>query len=124
MAETYGPGSFVQVEGIRYTFNAEFPGAKLSRSWEGEPKTGQVTFQGKDKEGKPVKVTYLRSQLSSQSDAVKNEIDSGFTNDNYWLIFPFHVAWDTSADVTDAGMQKLPIGKGSADRVVVSIPPT
>ena len=104
-------GSFGQVEGIRYTFNAEFPGVKLSRAREWEPKTGQVTFQGRDKEGKPVKVTYLRSQLSSQSDVVQKEIEPNFTNVNYWLIFPFHVAWDTSAAVTDAGMQKLlPIG--------------
>ena len=43
-------------------------------------------------------------------------------NDNYWLIFPFHVYWDTSATVTDEGMQKLPLGKGSADKVVVKYP--
>lgn len=58
-----------------------------------------------------MKVTYLRSQLSSQSDVVQKEIEPNFTNVNYWLIFPFHVAWDTSAAVTDADMQKLPIGK-------------
>lgn len=34
MAKTYGVDSFKQIEGIRYTFNAELPGAKLSRSWE------------------------------------------------------------------------------------------
>jgi hypothetical protein len=83
--------------GSANTFNAEFPGAKFSRAWEWDPKTGQVTFEGKDKEGKPVKVTYFRSQLSSQSDVVKNEVVPNFTNDNYWRIFPFHVAWDTSA---------------------------
>ena len=34
MAKTYGLDSFGQVEGIRYTFNAEFPGVKLSRARE------------------------------------------------------------------------------------------
>ena len=67
MAKAYGLDSFGQIDGLRYTFNAEFPGVKLARTWEWEPKTGQVTYEGKDKEGKPVKVTYLRSQLSSQS---------------------------------------------------------
>src|SRR6201992_4187604 len=67
IAKTYGLDSFGQVEAIRYTFNAQFSGINLSRSWEWEPKTGKVTYQGKDKAGKPVKVTYLRSQLSSQS---------------------------------------------------------
>jgi hypothetical protein len=70
-------------------------------------------------EGKPLKVTYQRSQLSSQSDTVKNEVDPAFINDQYWLLFPLHVAWDGSTKVTDDGMQKLPLGQGSADRIVV-----
>ena len=112
MAKTYGLDSFGQIEGIRYTFNAERPGGELSRTWEWNPKTDTVSYEGKDKEGKPVKVTYQRSQLGSQSDAVKNEIDPAFINDQYWLLFPFHVVWDGSATVTDEGMQKLPIGNG------------
>ena len=94
MAKTYGLDSFGQVEGIRYTFNAEFPGVKLSRTWEWNPKTDTVSYEGKDKEGKPVKVTYPRSQIGSQSDAIQNEIDPAFVNDQYWLLLPFHVVWD------------------------------
>ncbi len=122
MAKTYGLDSFGQIEAIRYTWNAQFPGVNLSRTWTWEPKTGQATYEGKGKDGKPVKVTYLRSQLSSQPANVKDDIDPGFTNDNYWLIFPFHVYWDTGATVTDEGMQKLPLGKGSADKVMVKYP--
>ncbi len=123
LAKAYGLDSYGQVEAIRYTFNLDIPGLiKLSHSWVWEPKTGQVTFETKDKDGKPVKVTYLRSQLSSQPANVKDEVDPAFVNDNYWLIFPLHVYWDTSATVTDEGMQKLPLGKGSADKVVVKYP--
>ena len=118
MAKTYGLDSFGQVEGIRYTFNVELPGLKRSDTWEWKPKTATVSFQGKDKEGKPIKAIYNRSELSSQSDAVKNEIDPAFINDQYWLLFPLHVAWD-GAKVTDGGMHKLPLGKGSAELVVV-----
>ncbi len=53
---------------------------------------------------------------------MKDDIDPGFVNDNYWLLLPFHVYWDTSATVTDEGMQKLPIGKGSAEKIVVKYP--
>ncbi len=88
LAKTYGLDSFGQIDAIRYTWSATFPGVNVSRTWTWEPKTGQVTYEGKDKEGKPVKVTYLRSQLNSQSDAVKNDIDPGFINDNYWLMLP------------------------------------
>ena len=98
-----------------------FPVAKLSHMWEWNPKTDTVSYEGKDKEGKPVKVTYQRSQLSSQSDAIKNEIDPAFSNDQYWLLFPFHLVWD-GATVTDEGQQKRPTGDATAQRVVVKYP--
>ena len=124
LAKTYGLDSFGQIDAIRYTFNLQLPALKLnlSRTWTWEPKTGQVTYEGKDKEGKPVKVTYKRSEISSQPDSVKKDVDPGFINDNYWLLFPFHAYWDTSATVTDEGMHKLPLGSGSAKLVSVKYP--
>jgi hypothetical protein len=122
LAKTYGLGSFGQIEAIRYTFNVRSAGLNLSRSWIWEPKTDQVTYEGKDESGKPLKVTYLRSQLGSQSADVTETIDPDFLNDNYWLILPFHIVWDTDATVKDAGMQKLPLGEGSAEKVAIKYP--
>jgi hypothetical protein len=124
IAKTYGIDSWAQIDAIRYTFNLDLPAlkVKLSRSWIWEPKADRVSYEGKDKAGNPVKVTYVRSQIGSQPDVVKNEIDPGFVNDQYWLVFPFHVVWDTGAKVEDKGMQKLPIGKGSARQLVVTYP--
>ena len=120
IAKTYGLDSFGQVDAIRYTWNGEVTGLfKASRKWEWEPKTGKVAFEGKDKDGKLVKVNYLRSQLN---DDTKRQTEAGFTNDNYWLLFPFHAYWDTSATVTDEGMHKLPLGSGSAKLVSVKYP--
>ena len=120
IAKTYGLDSFGQIEAIRYTWNGEITGLfKLSRAWEWEPKTGKVSYEGKDKDGKPVKVTYMRSEINAQADDVKKQTDGAFTNDNYWLLFPFHAYWDTSANVTDEGMKKLPTGAGSATLVSV-----
>ena len=90
MFKAYGLESFGQIEKIRYTFNIE---GLLSRTWEWEPKTDLITYAGKDKDGAPVKLTYPRSQLSSQSDLVKNEIDPAFANDNYMLLFVLRVSW-------------------------------
>ena len=122
LAKIYGLDSYDQVDTIRYTFNLEFPGVSLSRSWVWQPKTGQVSYEGKDKEGNVVKVTYLRSQLDSQPATVKNDVDPGFVNDNYWLLFPFHAYWDTAADVQDKGSQPLPQGSGSAKLISVKYP--
>jgi len=122
IAKTHGIDSFGQIEAIRYTFKAQFPGVNVSRSWVWQPKTDQVSYEGKDKDGKPVKVTYVRSQLNGEPANVQDEIDPAFVNDQYNLLFPFYVYWDYSADVQDMGMQKLPLGKGSAKRVVVKFP--
>ena len=124
IAKTYGFDSFGQIDAIRYTFNIDLAALKLklSRSWVWEPKTDQISYEGKDKAGNPVKVTYSRSQLASQSPVVKEEVDPAFFNDQYWLLFPFHLVWDTGATVEDAGMQKLPLGKGSARKVAVKYP--
>jgi len=123
VAKAYGLDSYGQIEAIRYTWNGEIPGVfKLSHKWEWEPKTGKVSFESTDKDGKPVKVTYDSSQLSSQSDQVKNEVEPAFVNDNYWLLFPFHAYWDKSATITDQGSKKLPIGAGTATLVSVKYP--
>jgi hypothetical protein len=124
LAKTYGLDSYGQIEAVRYTFNLDLPALKvnLSRTWTWEPKTGQVTYETKDKDGKPVKVTYNRSQLNSASANVKDEIEPAFVNDNYWFIFPFHAYWDTSANVTVKDKQKLPIGQGTAKLVSVKYP--
>jgi hypothetical protein len=123
IAKTYGIDSWGQIDAIRYTWNGEITGLfKAAHSWEWEPKTGKISYEGKDKDGKPVKATYVQSQLNSAPANVKDEIAPAFVNDNYWLLFPFHAYWDTSATVTDKGMQKLPIGNGSAELVVVKYP--
>jgi hypothetical protein len=122
VAKTFGIDSFSQIEGMRYTWNLELPnGQTISNKWEWSPKTNTVSFDGKDKAGNPVKVTYDRSKLESQSDAVKKEIDPQFANDQYWVLLPFHLLWDGAA-ATDDGQQKLPIGDGSAQRIAMKYP--
>jgi hypothetical protein len=119
IADAYGFSSWSQVEQIRYTFNVEAGKVKLARTWIWEPKADRVTFEGKDKEGKPLKVSYTHAQMTP--DIVKN-IDPDFINDQYWLVFPFHLVWDTSATVEDKGQSKPLAGRGLARKVTISYP--
>jgi hypothetical protein len=123
VAKTFGVDSWDKVEAVRYTWNGEITGLfKAAHKWEWEPKTGKVSFEGVGKDGKPVSVTYDSSQLSSQSDQVKNEIEPSFVNDNYWVFFPFHAYWDKSASAIDQGKFNLPQGPGTAELVPVKYP--
>jgi len=123
VAKVYGLDSYDKIEAIRYTWNIDIPGLfKASHKWEWEPKTGKIIFESTDKDGKPVKVAYDSSQLSSQPEQVQKEVEPAFVNDNYWLIFPLHAFWDKSATITNEGMKKLPVGAGSATLVTVKYP--
>ena len=75
IGKAYGVDSFGQVEAIRYTFN--IPAFKLSRTWVWEPKTDTVSYEGTDKEGKPVKVTYKRDELQQPKRCRKERNRSG-----------------------------------------------
>src|SRR5260370_41022470 len=97
IARTYGLDSFGEIEGIRFTFTLDSKDLKLFRTWDWEPKKDEVSYDGRDKAGKPLKATYRRSELSSQSAAVKEDVDPAFQNDQYWLLFPLHLFWATSA---------------------------
>ena len=62
VAKAYGIDSWDQVEAVRYTWNGEITGLfKAAHKWEWEPKTNKVTFEGVGKDGKPVKVSYVRT---------------------------------------------------------------
>ncbi len=123
VAKTFGIDSWDKVEAVRYTWNADITGLfKAAHKWEWEPKTGKITFESTDKNGKPVKVTYDSSQLNSQSEQVKNEVEPAFVNDNYWALFPFHAYWDKSASAIDQGKFNLPLGPGTAELIPVKYP--
>ncbi len=116
VAKAYGVDAFSKVKKIDYTFNVEFGGKKMSRKWEWYPKTKEITYWGKDKDGKDVTLTYNRKD---KMDAKTKKIDAAFINDNYWLLFPFHLIWDTNVKFTDEGMKKYPIGKGKGRCLIV-----
>jgi hypothetical protein len=116
VAKAYGVDAFSKVKKIDYTFNVEFGGKKISRKWEWYPKTKEITYWGKDKSGKDVTLTYNRND---KMDAKTKKIDAAFINDNYWLLFPFHLIWDTNVKFTDEGMKKYPIGKGKGRCLIV-----
>ena len=117
IGNSYGVQYFSRVEQIQYTFNVKAGEKQISRFWIWEPKINRVTFKGMDYQDA---VTYDRHEIEATASSALKKVDAWFTNDNYWLLFPFHIAWDTDAKVEDIGRQKLPMGNGRARCVVVT----
>ncbi len=118
VARAYGLDSFSLVGKIKYTFNVKFNGKIVSRSWLWDVAGARVTMQQPDS----APVSYARN--GSPDTTVKNvrKVDAQFINDQYWLLFPLHLAWDTQAVVSVAPDQPVPIGKGVATRVTITFP--
>lgn len=116
IASAYGIDSFSKIKTITYTFNVRFNGKEFSRKWEWNPGTKEVSYWGKDKNGKNIHITYNKNK---PLDEQTKKIDAAFINDNYWLLFPFHLVWDSNVKFTDEGMKKYPIGKGEGRCLVV-----
>ncbi len=123
IADAYGLASWPKVEQIRYTFNVDAGLKKLARSWTWDVKNDKVTYEGPDSAGKPAKVSYTRANMPP--DVVKG-VDPNFINDQYWLLFPFHLVWDKDVTVEDDGIAADPTGKakGKVRKVVVTYPKT
>lgn len=121
IAVSYGIDHFDQVEQIQYTFNVKFGDKSVTRFWIWEPKVDKVTFKaGSSQEF----ISYNRQEINDASSEKLKQIDAWFINDNYWLLFPFRVAWDSRVKVEDIGSQELPRVGGRARCIVVTYPST
>jgi hypothetical protein len=122
IAQAYGIAGFGEIEEIRFTFNVRKGETEAQRSWVWLPKADRVTYLGDGKTSKPV--TYDRKDLSAPGSESLKETDSHFINDQYWLIFPFHLVWDKDITITvDPEKGKFPISGRTGRMVSVVYPP-
>ena len=119
IGQSYGVQYFDQIEQVQYTFNVRNGDKHARRFWIWEPKLDRVTFDGMDYKDP---ITYYRSDLQTNSSNKLKSIDAWFINDNYWFLFPFHVAMDTQTTVEDVGRKQLPVGDGEAACAVITYP--
>lgn len=113
IAEANGFENFEDVEELRYTFNVKVNDTlRTSRAWTWNPKTNMVTLTTPDST-----VTY-----NHKTEAAANEkTDQRFINDQYWLLFPFHLVWDDMEwENTEEAI--APISGEQMQRVTVTYP--
>jgi hypothetical protein len=113
IAEANGIEEFDDVEELRYTFNVKVNDTlRTSRAWTWKPKSGEVSLTTPDST-----VSY-----NHISEAAANEkTDQKFINDQYWLLFPFHLAWD-DMEWEHTKEATAPISGEQMQRVTVKYP--
>lgn len=120
IARAYGAELFGNIAKIRFTFNEQSGRIHIKRSWVWEPRVDRVTFVNPP--GHSNVMSYRRKELSTQDTGVLHRIDRLFVNDQYWLLFPLHLAWDKGIKITVDELKTLPIGDGFCRRVTIAYP--
>ena len=112
VANAYGLKDFKKAKSMSFTFNVKRDTFPITyRSWDWNMEQNIVTM----KDPKQT-VTYRRDTI--QSAAMKN-VDGKFINDQYWLLFPFHIVMDKGCTLTQKDNVKAPIGKANSTMLTV-----
>lgn len=113
IADANGFETWEDVKELRYTFNVKVNDTlRTSRVWTWNPKTNMVTLTTPDST-----VTY-----NHKTEAAANEkTDQRFINDQYWLLFPFHLVWD-EMEWEHTEEATAPISGEQMQRVTVTYP--
>lgn len=112
VANAYGIKDFKKAKSMSFTFNVKRDTFPITyRSWDWNMEQNIVTM----KDPKQT-VTYRRDTI--QSAAMKN-VDGKFINDQYWLLFPFHIVMDKGCTLTQKDNVKAPIGKANSTMLTV-----
>ena len=102
VAVASGIENFKNVKMIEFIFNVQkdtFPAS--SRHWQWFPHKNEVIFLTDSSN-----IKFNRGDTSTQE---LQKLNARFTNDEYWLLYPFHLDWDSGMELVDNGIKTGPI---------------
>ncbi len=97
-----------KVNELKFTFNVDRGENHSERSWTWMPKTNDVVLITETDT-----VSYNRNNLNEET----KKSDAAFINDQFWLLAPFNLAWDSSINFSEEKQQIAPISKQKMDKL-------
>lgn len=114
IANAHGFENWKNVSEVKFTFQVDRDTIKGNgRSWTWLPKKDKI----KMKTGETT-VDYTRSKM----DSTHVNADRGFINDKYWLLVPFQLVWDSSAEISEPIFTYAPISKTQLNMLTITYP--
>ncbi len=112
VANAYGIESFKKAKTLAYTFNIKRDTFPVSyRSWNWDMANNVVTMTTAKQT-----ITYKRDTISTKE---MKSVDGRFINDQYWLIFPYHVVMDAGTTLSVKENVIAPISKSNTSMLTV-----
>ncbi len=113
IAEAAGSSSFLHINALHYTFNVQLGDKHIVRRWVWWPKERKVRLIREEDAG--VTLEYSRDLLRDSVPQAFQQVDQWFVNDQYWLLFPLHLAWDSGIELESIASVLGPAVADSAD---------
>ena len=104
IANAHGFKHWNKVSKIQFTFAEK-------RSWIWHPKTNAVTLMTENDT-----LNYNRKQV----DSTTLKADQAFINDKFWLLIPFQLVWDKSANISAPEKAIAPISKMQLNKITIT----
>ncbi len=102
IAEANGVDNFKNVQMLEFIFNVQKDTTAAStRHWQWFPKTNEVVFITDSS-----RIKFKRYDTATQD---LKKLNARFTNDEYWLLYPFHLDWDNGFELLDSNIKVAPI---------------
>lgn len=111
IAKYAGEDKFHDLKSLAFTFNVQHDTSTSSRQWKWLIPENEVVFYEKSDS--------LKFKRYDTSSARLKELNAKFTNDEYWLLFPFHMKWDDGMKINDDGMAVGPVTGDSLHKFTV-----
>ncbi len=97
IAKANGIENFSKVKSLEFIFNVKRDTAAAnSRHWKWFPQTNEV-----------ISITDSATTKFNRKDTSTpqlRKLNGQFTNDEYWLIYPYHLTWDTGCELEDSSI--------------------
>jgi hypothetical protein len=110
IAVANGIDNFKKVKMLEFIFNVQRDTASpSSRHWQWFPQTNEVVF-----------ITDSNTTRFKRNDTTTQELkklNARFTNDEYWLLYPYHLSWDKGFELLDSGLKTAPISGKSLRKI-------
>jgi hypothetical protein len=94
IARAYGVDHAHEIEALAFSFNIQYGDQQMRREWYWDVADNRIEYRGEGPTGLPISLEYFRDDLDRGDPVLNRRVDAQFVDDQYWLLFPFHLAWE------------------------------
>lgn len=122
VSAAYGVDHAHQIEAMAFSFNIQYGDSHVKREWYWDVADNRIEYRGEGPTGLPINLVYYRDDLDRGDAVLNRRVDEQFVDDQYWLLFPFHLSWEKDLQVAYAAERDMNIEPRVSECVSIRYP--